>query len=194
MLEAMFEAKKKPATFADLEGVPETMVGQILDGELLVLPRPALPHAQASSNAGSDLNSKFGRSGPPGGWWILFEPEVHLGVDALVPDLAGWRRARLPTIPKRPCLTLAPDWVMEVISPTTASIDRISKARIYAREGVGWLWFLDPLERTLEVNRLQGGAWLQVGAFGAGEQVRAEPFEEVEFDTSDWFASDEPTT
>ena len=191
MLQAMRNVPKKPATFADLENVPATMVGQILDGELHVLPRPALPHAQSSSNAGADINSRFGRSGPPGGWWILFEPEVHLGANALVPDLGGWRRERLPSIPRQPFLALAPDWVMEVISPSTSSIDRIFKARIYAREGVGWLWFVDPLARTIEVNRLQGGSWLQVAAFGAGERVRAEPFEAVEFDTTDWFVSDE---
>ena len=187
----MGNVAKKPATFADLAGVPETMVGQIIDGELLVLPRPALPHAQTSSNAGADINSRFGRSGPPGGWWILFEPELHLGADALVPDLAGWRRERLPSIPRQPHLTLAPDWVMEILSPSTSSIDRISKARIYAREGVGWLWFVDPLARTIEVNRLHSDAWLRVAAFGPGERVRAEPFDAVELDTSDWFVPEE---
>lgn len=192
MLQAMRNVPKKLATFADLENVPATMVGQILDGELIVLPRPALPHAQSTSNAGTDINSRFGRSGPPGGWWILFEPEIHLGANALVPDLAGWRRERLPSIPRRPFLTLAPDWVMEVLSPTTSSIDRVSKARINAREGVGWLWFVDRLARTIEVNRLQDGAWLQIAAFQAGERVRAEPFEAVEFESTDWFVGEEP--
>ena len=184
----MRELSKKPATFADLEHVPETMTGQIIEGELILLPRPALPHAQTASNAGGDVNARFGRSGPPGGWWILHEPEIHLGADALVPDLAGWRRERLPTLPREPFLTLAPDWVMEVLSPSTASIDRISKARLYARAGVKWLWFVDPLACTIEINRLEAGGWLRCAAFGASEPVRAEPFEAVEFDTSDWFA------
>ncbi|MEW5738899.1 MAG: Uma2 family endonuclease [Myxococcota bacterium] len=183
----MRHPQKPRATFKDLEAVPETMVGQILDGELIVLPRPAIPHALVSSNAGADLNARFGRSGPPGGWWILFEPELHLGQDALVPDVAGWTRERLPVLPKDAHFTLASDWVMEVLSPSTASIDRISKARIYAREGVRWLWLVDPLARTIEVNRRQDTAWLQVGAFRAGEPLRAEPFDSVEFDTSDWF-------
>jgi Uma2 family endonuclease len=190
----MRDLKKPPATLADLEKVPATMVGQILDGQLLVLPRPAVPHAQATSNAGGDINARFGRSGPPGGWHILDEPELHLSLDVLVPDLAGWRRERLPVLPSAPFLSLAPDWVMEVLSPSTASIDRISKARIYAREGVKWLWLVDPLARTIEVNRLQGATWLQVAAFGGGERVRAEPFEAVEFDTTDWFVPDEVGT
>lgn len=183
----MRDLTKKPATFADLADVPERMIGQVMDGALLVHPRPAIAHANATSNAGADINARFGRSGPPGGWWILDEPEVRLGADALVPDLAGWRREKLPVLPCEPFLTLCPDWVMEVLSPSTASVDRISKARIYAREGVGWLWFVDPLERTVEVNRLQSGSWLQVAAFLAGEPVRAEPFDTVAFDTADWF-------
>lgn len=181
-------AHKPPATFADLEHVPETMVGQIIDGDLLLLPRPALPHTRTASNAGSDINGRFGRGRPPGGWWILFEPELHLSLDALVPDFAGWRRERLSELPEAAFLTLAPDWVMEVLSPSTASIDRVAKARIYARAGVRWLWFVDPLARTVEVNRLESGGWLRIAAFGAGEPVRAEPFEAVEFDTADWFA------
>jgi Uma2 family endonuclease len=183
------KAQPKPtATFADLDRVPDTMVGQLIDGDLLVLPRPALPHAQTTSNAGADINGYFGRSRPPGGWWILDEPELRLGADALVPDLAGWRRGRLPTVPAEPFLTLPPDWVLEVLSPSTASFDRVLKARIYAREGVPWLWFIDPLARTIEVNRLESGNWLRVGAFAAGEALRAEPFDAVEFDTADWFA------
>jgi len=177
------------ATFADLASVPDTMVGQIIDGTLHVLRRPDLPHALTRSNAGSDINGRFGRSRPPGGWWILDEPELHLASDALVPDLAGWKRERLATLPQEAFLTLAPDWVLEVLSPSTASVDRVSKARIYAREGVRWLWFIDPIARTSEVNRLEAGRWLQIAAFSAGEPVRAEPFDAVEFDTTDWFSS-----
>lgn len=165
------------------------MVGQIIDGTLLVLPRPAIPHAQTASNAGGDINGRFGRSRPPGGWWILDEPELHLASDALVPDLAGCKRERLAALPQEAFLTLAPDWVLEVLSPSTASIDRVSKARIYAREGVRWLWFIDPIARTIEVNRLESGRWLQIAAYSAGEPVRAEPFDAVEFDTTDWFPS-----
>jgi Uma2 family endonuclease len=186
----MRHPSKPRATFSDLDRVPEQMVGQIIDGELIVMPRPGVPHARVASNAVTDINGRFGRSGPPGGWWILVEPELRLGADALVPDLAGWRRERLPALPDTPHLTLAPDWVMEILSPSTAAIDRVSKARIYAREGVRWLWLVDPLARTVEANRLQEGRWIQLAAFSVGEPVRAEPFEAVEFDTADWFAAE----
>lgn len=163
------------------------MIGQIIDGALVVFPMPGVAHAQTTSNAGGDINGRFGRSRPPGGWWILDKPELHLASDALVPDLAGWKRERL--LPQEAFLTLAPDWVLEVLSPSTASVDRVSKARIYAREGVRWLWFIDPIARTIEVNRLEDRRWLQIAAFSAGEPVRAEPFDAVEFDTTDWFSS-----
>jgi Uma2 family endonuclease len=140
--------------------------------------------AQAGRPWGAE---EVGLLGPPDGWWILSGPEPHLGADALVPDLAGWRRERLPSIPREAFLSLAPDWVMEVLSPSTASLDRVSKARVYAREGVRWLWLVDPLAHTVEVNRLHDGVWVQVRADLAGEPVRAEPFEAVEFDTADWF-------
>lgn len=185
----MRELRRKPATAEDLKDVPPNMIGQVLDGELWALPRPSIPHAQASSALGADLQLRFGRRQPPGGWWILYEPELHLAGDVLVPDLAGWRRERLPELPSKPNLSLAPDWVLEVLSPSTASIDRIVKARIYAREGVTFLWFVDPEARTLESMRLQDGHWLQTGAWTAGERVRAEPFDVVEFDTDEWFLS-----
>lgn len=183
----MRELRRKPATAEDLKDVPPNMVGQVLNGELWALPRPSIAHAQASSSLGADLQTRFGRRQPPGGWWILDEPELHLGPDVLVPDLAGWRRERLPELPPRPHFTLAPDWVLEVLSPSTASIDRIVKARIYAREGVSFFWFVDPEARTLESMRLHDGHWLQTGAWAAGERVRAEPFDAVELDTSEWF-------
>ncbi len=183
----MRELHRKPATIADLADVPPTMIGQILEGELWVHPRPNLAHAQASSALGADLQTRFGRGNPPGGWWILDEPELHLRKDVLVPDLAGWKKDRLPELPKAAAMELAPDWVLEVLSPSTASIDRIVKSRLYAREKVQWLWFLDPDAKTLEVMRLEGNRWLQLGAWTSGELVRAEPFEAVEFDTREWF-------
>ncbi|MHB8877588.1 MAG: Uma2 family endonuclease, partial [Myxococcaceae bacterium] len=125
-------------------------------------------------------------SGGPGGWWILDEPELHLAKDILVPDLAGWSRARLPRppAPSEPFLTLAPDWICEVLSPSTASLDRVMKKHVYAREGVSHLWFIDPLARTLEVLRLTEGRWVEVDSYAGDARVRAEPFEAVELDLS----------
>ncbi|MCC6750180.1 MAG: Uma2 family endonuclease [Deltaproteobacteria bacterium] len=174
---------KKPATYADLEALPEHVVGEIIDGELVVSPRPAARHAQASSVLGSDLGTPFHRGrGGPGGWILLDEPELHFLADVLVPDLAGWRRERLPEVPDVAAFTLAPDWVCEVISPSTEGIDRTGKMRIYAREGVGHLWFVNPKPETLEVYRREAAGWLLVATNQGDVTVRAEPFDAIELE------------
>jgi Uma2 family endonuclease len=172
---------------ATFQAVPPEQVAEILDGELIVSPRPAFPHAHATTR----LSRRLGPFGDPegeepGGWIILMEPEVHLGPrpDKLVPDLAGWHRARMPEMPETAATTLAPDWVCEVISESTSRIDYGKKRRIYAREGVGHLWFVDPLERTLEVFRLVNGHWLEIETFEGDVKVRAEPFDAIELDLS----------
>ncbi len=174
---------RRRATYEELCQVPDHKVAEILDGELIVTPRPALRHASASSGLGGLLWGPFqgGRSGP-GGWWILDEPEQHLADDILVPDLAGWRRERVPSIPDTAYMTLAPDWVCEVISPATERMDRSRKMRIYAREGVQHLWLLDPLVRTLEVLRLESARWVLLDTHGDADVVRVEPFEAVEIE------------
>lgn len=173
----------RPATYADLLKVPDNLVAEIIDGELHTSPRPAPRHAVSASVLGGDLNPPFqqGRGGP-GGWWILDEPELHLGPDILVPDLAGWRRARMRRVREEAYFTLAPDWICEVLSPSTYRLDRVKKLRIYARERVGHAWLVHPGERTLEVLRLESGRWVIVGTFGGDAVVRAEPFEEVAID------------
>jgi Uma2 family endonuclease len=176
---------KSPATYQDLHDVPNHMVAEILDGELFATPRPALRHARSSSALGVEIGGPYdqGRGGP-GGWWILDEPEIHLGDDVLVPDLAGWRRDRLPTVPDEAFLTLAPDWVCEVLSPATERMDRTRKLRIYAREGIPHAWLLNPSLRTLEVLRLDGGRWVVAGAFDDEQVVRVDPFADVAIELS----------
>lgn len=173
------------ATYEELCQVPDHKVAEILDGELIVTPRPALRHARASAGLGGHLWGPFqaGRDGP-GGWWILFEPELHLSEDVVVPDLAGWRHARLPVVPDAAYLSLAPDWVCEVISPATERVDRSRKMRIYAREGVMHLWLLDPVIRTLEVLRLEREQWVLLGTHSEADVVSAAPFEAIEIDLS----------
>ncbi|ATB37447.1 hypothetical protein CYFUS_002869 [Cystobacter fuscus] len=151
---------KRGASFEDLETVPPHRVGEIVDGELYVSPRPAPLYARATSRLGMLLGKPFdlGEEGP-GGWIILSEPELHLGNDALVPDLAGWRRERMPEMPHTAAVTLAPDWVCEVLSPSTAVLDREKKMKAYGREGVSHLWLLAPLQRSLEVYRLEHRHW-----------------------------------
>ncbi len=172
---------KRPATYSDLQQVPTHCVAEIVDGELQVSPRPASRHALAASRLGWGLGPRFdrGRDGP-GGWWILDEPELHLSSDVLVPDLAGWRRERMPEFPDTPAFTLAPDWICEVVSPRTEGLDRSRKMPAYAREGVAYLWLVNPLARTLEVYRLVDGRWLLLATHEGTASVRAEPFDAVD--------------
>jgi Uma2 family endonuclease len=176
--------KLRPATYADLEAVPPHQVAEIIENTLYAFPRPAPQHTQASSILGAELTGPFSRGrGGPGGWRILDEPELHLGEDVLVPDLAGWRLERMPKLPATAYFTLAPDWICEVLSPSTAGIDRIKKMPIYAREGVKHVWLVDPDGRTLEVFKLGADhRWIVIGLHGDKEKVRAAPFDAIELD------------
>ena len=170
----------KEATYDDVLAAPENKVAEILDGELFLSPRPAPRHSVAASRLGMVLGNAFdrGRDGP-GGWWILGEPELHLGKHVLVPDLAGWRRERMPAIPDEAFFSLAPDFVCEVLSPSTERFDRGKKIRIYAEAGVPHAWLVNPTERTLEVLRLRDGAWTIAAVCTGSAAVRAEPFEAI---------------
>jgi Uma2 family endonuclease len=183
MLFAMADPARKRASYADVLAASEHMIAQVIDGELVLMPRPAMPHAMASSALGEELGPPFKRGrGGPGGWVIIDEPELHLGEDILVPDLAGWRRQKMPEAPSTPFVTLAPDWACEVLSPSTAGIDRVRKSRIYARERVQHVWLVDPIEQLLEVWRLDGEGYRVALTAAGGEKVRAEPFEAIDLD------------
>ena len=165
--------------------VPDHLVAEILDGELYTTPRPAPRHADASSGLGGALRGPFDRGrGGPGGWRILDEPELHLAADVVVPDLAGWRRERLPVLPEEAYFSLTPDWVCEVISPSTAAMDRVKKLAIYAREHVAHVWLVDPNARTLELFRLEGGRWTILATWSGLATVRAQPFDAIDLDLS----------
>lgn len=176
----------KLATYEDLFDLPENLVGEIIHGQLITHPRPAPKHVIASSSLGGQLFNPYHRgSGGPGGWWILDEPELHLGPHILVPDLAGWRRERLPTIPDTAFFTLSPDWVGEVLSPSTARVDRADKMPIYAVQGVPFLWLIDPASHTLEVFVLREGRWLLEHVYQEDNPVSASPFEAITFPLAD---------
>lgn len=177
-------ARRKP-TYQDVLDLPEHQVGQILAGELVVQPRPSGRHAAVATALSEELGPPFRRGrGGPGGWILLFEPELHLADDIVVPDLAGWRRSRLPAIGDEAYFELPPDWVCEVLSPSTEKRDRTTKLDIYARERVGHVWLVNPEQRTLEVMRWTDEGWLVVGTHDDTARVRAEPFDAVELDLS----------
>ena len=174
------------ATYQDMLDAPAHQVAEIVNGTLYTHPRPAMPHALAGIELAIELGSAFHRGrGGPGGWWILYEPELHLGEEILVPDLAGWRRERIPEYPETAYVTLAPDWICEVLSASTRRLDLHEKRPIYAREGVGYLWLVDPIDRTLEAFELHEGQWLLIASAKDDEPVSIRPFDAITFSLGD---------
>jgi Uma2 family endonuclease len=179
----MGEPAKRRATYEDLLAVPKHLVAEIINGTLVTQPRPASRHARAASSLGGELYGPFDRGrGGPGGWILLDEPELHLHGDVLVPDLAGWRRTRMPELPDAAAFELAPDWACEVLSPSTTATDRAEKMPIYARERVAHVWLIDPIAQTLEALVLDGDRWSVLGTWRDDAKVRVEPFEAFELE------------
>lgn len=178
----MAEPASREATYDDLLRVPPPLVAEILYGQLHTHPRPAPKWAYAYSVLGAKLSAALDRSEDDArGWWILDEPEIHLGRHVIVPDIAGWRRERMPALPDTAWFALAPDWVCEVLSPATAQTDRSIKLPLYAEQGVGHCWLVDPLLRTLEAYALSDGRWLLLATLKEAEPVRLPPFDAIEF-------------
>jgi len=176
-------AAERKSVYGDLLDLPDNVTGEILHGELHALPRPSFKHAQAASILGMRIGTPFSLGeGGPGGWWILFEPEIQLGEHILVPDLGGWRRERLPSPPQTNYCSIAPDWVCEILSPASTRVDRIVKMPIYGEFHVPYIWLIDPVARTLEVFELDAGRWVLHHAASQDDKVRAAPFEAIEFD------------
>lgn len=181
----------REATYQDVLDAPEHMVAELIDGELILSPRPKPPHASVASMLGGELIPSFSRgtSGSPGGWIILVEPEIHFGKRVLVPDLAGWRTSRMSHIPMDEQIALAPDWICEVASKSTEKLDRKRKLPIYASAGVGHAWIIHPRNRSLDVMRLVQGKYSLIDVFCDSEKIRAEPFEQIELDLANlWWA------
>jgi Uma2 family endonuclease len=179
----MADPALKRATYADVLAAPERLVAELIHGVLYTHPRPASPHAVATGALSDELGPPFKRGrGGPGGWLLLFEPELHLGEEILVPDLAGWRRDRLPVAPRSAYFTLPPDWVCEVLSKSTAKIDRKEKLPIYAEHRVAHAWLVDPDLKTLEILQLEGARWSLLATHADDAKVRAPPFDAIELD------------
>jgi len=189
----MAEIAERAATYEDLLAVPEHLVAEILFGRLVTHPRPAPRHAVAGSALGAALGGpfQFGRDGP-GGWLFMDEPELHLAGHVAVPDLAAWRRERMSQLPDTAWIEMAPDWICEVLSPSTERYDRTDKRAIYADAGVGHVWHVDPELQMLEVFELRDGKWLLLGVFHDNADVSAAPFSQVSFPLGLLWPFDQP--
>lgn len=186
-------ASPRRASYQDVLDAPEHLVAEIVDGVLHTHPRPAPLHAYAYATLGAKLRSLFGRgggNGAGGGWLILLEPELHLGKDILVPDVAGWRQERMPAPPNTAYFTVAPDWVCEILSPSTRTLDKSGKRDVYAREGIAHLWFVDPEAQMLEVFELRDGHWTLLETATGEAEVSPPPFGSAPLNLGDlWWQS-----
>lgn len=193
----MTAAARRRASYEDVLTSDPRTIAEVIDGVLYTQPRPALGHAQIASELTYRLIGPFrhGRGGP-GGWHILVEPELHLGLepDILVPDLAGWRTTRMPRVTNRAFETLSPDWVAEILSPSTSRVDRSLKLPVYQRERVPHVWLVDPQAMTIEVLRLDGESYRLLGVHADDARARLEPFDEVELDLASLWLEDDETT
>ena len=188
--------KKKKATYDDILKLPDNVVGEIIDGELYVSPRPHPRHALAASSLCAELVGPFskGKGGGPGGWIILLEPELHLGTENefFVPDIAGWKKERLPRLPEEAHISVIPNWVCEILSPSNARLDRVKKVPRYASLGVEYLWLINPRDKLLEAFRLEKGQWLLLTSHTDTDKVRVAPFEAMEFDLGSLWETEVP--
>ncbi len=183
---AKLEKASPRATYQDVLDAPPHLVAEIVDGRLYTHSRPAPPYAIAGSGLRMLVGPPFHfGNGGPGGWWILHEPELHFGDDVVVPDIAGWRRERMPLMPKEAYFTLAPDWVCEVLSPSTRKLGLGGKWAVYARAGVGYHWFVDPDARSLETYQLHDTEWVLIDRLYEDASVSLPPYEAIHFSLAD---------
>jgi Uma2 family endonuclease len=183
----MFEPAKRNATYQDVLDAPEHLVAELIDGDLFLSPRPGGPHTGVASALGHLLGPPFQfGAGGPGGWIILDEPELHFleKQRVVAPDMAGWRRERMPEVTATAYFTIVPDWICEVLSPSNAMHDRSKKLPLYAANGVNHFWLVDPLQRSVEIMRLQGGKYVVLDVHQGDGRVRVEPFDAIELDLS----------
>jgi Uma2 family endonuclease len=192
----LVQPARKLATYDDLLGLPDGASAEILGGVMVPPPSPLPRHSRAQRALGGVIGRSFddddGRGGP-GGWWILPEVDVRLSPHDIVrPDIAGWRRVRLPSPWDTRPIDVAPDWIAEIISPSNAAQDRVDKRALYARHGVAFYWIIDPAARTLEALRLDAsGGWVEIGAYGDGSVERVAPFDAIELEVGRRFPPNE---
>jgi len=174
--------RKTSDLYVKLCALPEGLTGEIINGRLYTEPRPAGPHIWVGSALQGKLHFPFNEGvDGPGGWWIVIEPEVHFirDVEVVVPDLAGWRRERMPALPRDQRFEVVPDWVCEILSPGTRSKDRELKMPLYAKYGVAYLWLIDPDVKRLEAYELKEGEWTALGVYEGDAEARIPPFDAI---------------
>jgi Uma2 family endonuclease len=180
----------RPPTLADLDALPPGIVGEIIEGVLYTMTKPRSRHQRTGTGIGGDLRGPFdlGRGGP-GGWWIIAEPGIELPNDTkeISPDVAGWRRERMPELPVDDPIRIVPDWVCEILSKPTRRHDQLVKLPYYAKVGVAYAWVVDLEARVLTAYRLEGGAWRVIGAYSDETEARIEPFDVVPLNVADWW-------
>lgn len=183
------DSSRKVPTIADLEALPSGVKGEIIDGVMYTMTRPRGPHQRLGLGIGADLRDPFDRGrGGPGGWWILPEPGIELlNTPEISPDVAGWRRERLPNLPSDAAITVVPDWVCEILSPTTRRHNLLIKKPYYASVGVLFHWIVDLEARTVTAYRLENGRWSELRVWGDERDARIEPFEAVALDVASWW-------
>lgn len=170
--------------YDQLEALPEGLTGEILNGRLHAQPRPSGPHGRAAVVLDRIIGRSYDDGEGPGGWWLFIEPEVHFvrDLEVAVPDLAGWRRAKMPKIPRDQRFEVVPDWVCEILSPSTSSKDREIKMPMYARYQVPYAWLVDPTRRTLEAFGLDGEEWRLLASASGEDTIRVAPFDALHLD------------
>lgn len=182
--------KRSPATLHEALARPESERVELIRGSLMPKAAPTAEHGRTQSRLVRDIGGPFDRlpGGQwPGGWWILTEVDVALGPELLRPDVAGWRRERVPQPPSGRPIGIRPDWICEVLSPSTENIDRVDKLHSYFQAGVPHLWLADPIERVLEVYRRTEVAFALILTAKSGQKIRAEPFDAVELEVDELF-------
>lgn len=184
----MQPARKVP-TLAELEALPSNVKGEIIEGVLYTMTRPRGLHQDLALSIGSDLRGPYRRGhGGPGGWWILPEPGIELAdTPEIAPDIAGWRRERLPVLPEDAAITVVPDWVCEILSPSTRRHNLLVKKPFYAKVGVLHHWIVDLAARTVTAHRLDAGHWVELGVWGDEHDARIAPFLDVALDVGGWW-------